>query len=157
MPIPDFIVALRRHVGHAELWLPGVTAVVHRGREVLLVRRSDNGEWTPITGIVDPGEQPAVAARREVLEETGVVVEVEHLSWVNAGPPVVHVNGDRATYLDHCFSCRYVDGVAHVADDESSDVAWFDRDDLPTMRDIFRSRIEVALSRDQRTRFEVGA
>jgi ADP-ribose pyrophosphatase YjhB (NUDIX family) len=118
--VPDFVVDLRRHVGHKELWLPGVTAVVRRDAEVLLVRRSDDGEWTPVTGIVDPGEQPSVAARREVLEETGVVVEVERLAWVNAGPPVVHVNGDRARYLDHCFTCRYVEGRAHVADDEST-------------------------------------
>src|SRR5680860_1364660 len=84
MPVPDFIVDLRRKVGHAELWLPGVTAVVRRVDEILLVRRSDNGDWTPVTGIVDPGEQPATAARREVFEETGVTVEVDRLAWVNA-------------------------------------------------------------------------
>jgi 8-oxo-dGTP pyrophosphatase MutT (NUDIX family) len=123
MPIPDFIVDLRRQIGHTELWLPGVTAVVRRAHEILLVRRADNREWTPVTGIVDPGEQPAVAARREVLEETGVTVEVAHLVWVNAAPPVVHTNGDRARYLDHCFSCSYLDGDAHVADDESCEVA----------------------------------
>ncbi|MBA2773338.1 MAG: DNA mismatch repair protein MutT, partial [Nocardioidaceae bacterium] len=39
MPIPDFIVRLRQKVGHDLLWLPGVTAVVLRGEEVLLVRR----------------------------------------------------------------------------------------------------------------------
>ena len=40
MPIREFIVELRRHVGHAPLWLPGVTAVVIRGQQVLLVKRS---------------------------------------------------------------------------------------------------------------------
>ncbi|MDQ3615678.1 MAG: NUDIX domain-containing protein [Actinomycetota bacterium] len=153
MSVPDFVVDLRRHVGHKELWLPGVTAVVRRDAEVLLVRRSDDGEWTPVTGIVDPGEQPAVAARREVLEETGVVVEVERLAWVNAGPPVVHVNGDRARYLDHCFTCRYVEGRAHVADDESVDVGWFGSDDLPEMGPIFAERIACALEAGSRTRF----
>jgi 8-oxo-dGTP pyrophosphatase MutT (NUDIX family) len=74
VPIPDFIVELRRHVGTSNLWLPGVTAVVRRGPEILLVRRSDTGEWTPVTGIVDPGEDPGVTARREVLEETGMAV-----------------------------------------------------------------------------------
>ena len=32
--------------------------VLHEGR-ILLGRRSDNGNWAPITGIVDPGEEPA--------------------------------------------------------------------------------------------------
>jgi len=154
MPVPDFIVDLRRKVGHAELWLPGVTAVVRRVDEILLVRRSDNGDWTPVTGIVDPGEQPATAARREVFEETGVTVEVDRLAWVNAGPPVVHANGDRARYLDHCFSCRYVEGDAYVADDESIDVGWFTISDLPAMRDIFRQRIACALQDDGPARFE---
>jgi ADP-ribose pyrophosphatase YjhB (NUDIX family) len=154
MPVPDFILELRRYVGRAELWLPGVTAVVRRAEEILLVRRADNGQWTPVTGIIDPGEQPAVAARREVLEETGVRVEVEHLAWVNAGPPMVHANGDQARYLDHCFSCRYVDGEAHVADDESCDVRWFPVSGLPPMRDIFQERIACALERSTPTRFE---
>ena len=154
MPVPDFIVDLRRDVGHAELWLPGVTAVVRRVDEILLVKRSDNGDWTPITGIVDPGEQPAVTTRREVLEETGVTVEVERLAWVNAGPPVIHANGDRARYLDHCFSCRYVEGQAHVADDESIEVGWFALSDLPAMQEIFRQRIAFALEDHGPAQFE---
>ena len=63
-PVPDFVVDIRRKIGHDPLWLPAVTAVVRRGDEVLLVERSDNGRWTPVTGIVDPGEEPAVAAAR---------------------------------------------------------------------------------------------
>lgn len=156
MPIPDFIVELRKQVGHAELWLPGVTAVVRRAETLLLVRRSDNQEWTPITGIVDPGEQPAVAARREVLEETGVTVDVARLAWVNASALVVHTNGDLARYLDLCFSCRYVDGEAHVADDESVDVAWFPIDALPPMRSVFLERITSTLAANPETRFELG-
>jgi 8-oxo-dGTP pyrophosphatase MutT (NUDIX family) len=68
MPIPDFIVDLRRKIGTELLWLPGVTAVVRRDDEILLVQRADNLRWTPITGIVDPGEQPATAAVREAKE-----------------------------------------------------------------------------------------
>jgi len=72
MPIPDFVLELRRHVGTAPLPLVGVTAVILRDGEVLLGRRTDNGALTPITGIVDPGEEPADAAVREALEEAGV-------------------------------------------------------------------------------------
>ena len=31
----------------------------------LTVRRADDGAWTPVTGIIDPGEEPAIAAVRE--------------------------------------------------------------------------------------------
>lgn len=145
MPIPDFIVRLRAKIGHDPLWLPGVTAVVLRGDEVLLVRRSDNGQWAPVTGIVDPGEHPAVCATREVEEETGIHATVEALVWVNVSSPVVHVNGDHAQYLDHTFRCRYVSGVAHAADDESEAVGWFPVDDLPAMASALRERITTAV------------
>jgi ADP-ribose pyrophosphatase YjhB (NUDIX family) len=153
MPVPDFVRELRRHVGTAELWLPGVTAVVRRGADVLLVQRSDTGDWTPVTGIVDPGEDPGVAARREVLEETGVRVTVDRLAWVQALPMTTHVNGDLARYLDHTFACSYVGGDERVADDESSAVRWWPLDELPPMRPTFTARIACVLEDDPVTRF----
>lgn len=145
MPVPDFILRLRDRVGHDLLWLPGVTSVVLNQGEVLLVRRSDNGSWAPVTGIVDPGEHPAQAAVREVMEETGVQCAVEELVWVNVTEPTIHVNGDQAQYLDHTFRCRYVGGEPYPADDESSDVRWFPVTGLPAMKTSLRDRIVTAL------------
>jgi 8-oxo-dGTP pyrophosphatase MutT (NUDIX family) len=153
MPVPDFVLELRRHVGTAPLWLPGVTAVVQREDRVLLVQRSDTGEWSPVTGIVDPGEDPGVTARREVLEEAGVEVTVDRLAWVQALPPTVHVNGDRATYLDHTFACSWVAGEGAVGDDESLAVRWFPVDRLPELRPSYRERIEQVRLGDPVTRF----
>ena len=124
MPIPEFVRELRELVGTHELWLSGVSAVVLRevdGQpEVLLVRRTDNGAWSPVAGIVDPGEEPHDAAVRECLEETGVRVEVERLVWVRAGERIVYANGDRARYLSLTFRCRWVSGQPYAADDEIS-------------------------------------
>jgi 8-oxo-dGTP pyrophosphatase MutT (NUDIX family) len=153
VPTPDFVLELRRHIGSAPLWLPGVTAVVRRGADVLLVRRSDTGAWSPVTGIVDPGEQPGVAARREVWEETGVRVTVDRLACVEALPPMIHANGDQATYLDLTFACTYLGGDAHVADDESTDVRWFALDELPDIRQSVRDRMDCALDDNPVTRF----
>ena len=155
MPIPDFITELRALVGHHPLWLPGVTAVVRRDDEILLVQRSDNGAWTPVTGIPDPGEEPAVAAVREIREETGVSARVDRLAstWVHG--PLTHANGDVATYLDLTFACTWLDGEAHVADDESRDVDWVRRPDL-TARGLSNEmlrRVDAALSDEVAPRF----
>ena len=153
-PVPDFVVAIREKIGSEHpLWLPAVTAVVRRGDQVLLVRRSDNGQWTPVTGIVDPGEEPAVAAAREVEEETGVRVRVDRLASTGAHPEVVHANGDRAAYLDLTFACTWLEGEARVADDESTEVRWWPAAALPPMGEVMAARIGAALSGEREARF----
>jgi 8-oxo-dGTP pyrophosphatase MutT (NUDIX family) len=158
MPIPDFITEIRALVGHHSLWLPGVTAVVRRDDEILLVQRADNGAWTPVTGIPEPGEEPAVAALREVREETGVTARIDRLAstWVHG--PITHANGDLATYLDLTYPSTWLSGDAHVADDESRDVAWVRRTDLAAhgVGEEMRHRIDAALSDEVAARFKLG-
>ncbi|SEE90818.1 NUDIX hydrolase [Ruania alba] len=150
MPVPDFVLELRRHVGTAPLWLSGVSAVVvdPDGR-ILLGRRTDTGRWAVVSGILDPGEQPAVAAVREVAEETGIHAEVESLVSVHSGEEITYPNGDRASYLDLTFLCRYRSGQARVGDDESLEVGWFRPDGLPEdLQETSRQRIADALGYD---------
>lgn len=152
-PIPDFVLEIRKMIGTHPLWLPGVTAVIRRGEELLLVRRADNGAWTPVTGIPEPAEEPAACAVREALEETGVRIRVDRLASTSAMGEVVHANGDRASYLDLTFACTWLDGEGHVADDESSDVRWWPIDGLPPMSAVMAARIEAALSDESEARF----
>jgi 8-oxo-dGTP pyrophosphatase MutT (NUDIX family) len=145
VPTPEFIVRLREHVGHAPLWLVGTTAVVVDGDRLLLVKRADSGDWSPVAGIVDPGEHSAVAAEREVLEETGVVAVVERLASVSVTREYVYPNGDRTQYTDLTYRLRYVSGEPVVGDDESTEVGWFPRRALPAMPERYLRRIGHAL------------
>ncbi|MEZ2122035.1 MULTISPECIES: NUDIX domain-containing protein [unclassified Corynebacterium] len=156
MSTPDFILDLRRKIGHAPLWLPGVTAIVLRSSvpegegippEVLLVRRADTGAWTPVTGIADPGEQPDVTALREIAEETGLQARVERVLWVRAVGPVTYPNGDVASYMDTAVLCRPICASAEVypADEENTDARWFAVDHLPEVSERFRQTIAAAL------------
>jgi 8-oxo-dGTP pyrophosphatase MutT (NUDIX family) len=153
VPTPDFVLELRRFVGTRPLYLSGVTAVIVRDGEVLLGRRSDNGALTPITGIIDPGEEPADAACREALEEAGVVVRADHLAWVHQIPRVTYANGDQTDYLDLTFRCSWISGEPYPADGEMTDVGWYPLDPLPDMSDEMRRRIRSALH-DGPARFE---
>ncbi|MFJ3499194.1 MULTISPECIES: NUDIX hydrolase [unclassified Streptomyces] len=158
MATPDFIRTLRETAGHQLLFLPGVSVVVFddRGR-VLLGRRSDNGRWAIIGGIVEPGEQPADCAVREVYEETAVRCEVERIVIVETlSKPVVYPNGDQCQFMDVTFRCRAVGGEARVNDEESTEVGWFDVHDLPEMKRFSLMRIEKALA-DEPTWFRTTA
>jgi ADP-ribose pyrophosphatase YjhB (NUDIX family) len=130
--------------------MPGVSAVViHRDGRLLLGRRTDNDLWAVVSGILEPGEQPALAAVREVLEETGIYAVVEGLAAVSSSPETVrYANGDRAQYLDITFLCRAVGTEdPRVADDESTAVGWFEADALPApLLESSRARIAHALA-----------
>lgn len=156
MATPDFVLALRAKIGTDPLWLPGTTAVVTRGDEVLVVRRADTGQWTPVTGMIDPGEQPADAAVRETLEEADVVARPVRLASVGATDEVVYPNGDRARYVDLTFRLEWVSGEPHPADGENTEARWFPRDALPSMTAEMRDRVEAALSDEVAARFVVG-
>src|ERR1700759_5714784 len=131
MPIPEFIVELRQQIGHALLWLPGITAVVIRDHQVLLIKRSDNHAWTPVTGIVEPGENPADCAVREVLEEAGIEPVPRRLAGVHVSRPIVHVNGAHAQSLDHVFRMEWLSGDPFPADDKSLEARWFGLAQMP--------------------------
>ena len=146
MAIPDFVLELRKAIGNAPLWLSGTTAVIFRGDEILLIRRAEDGEWSPVTGVIDPGEEPADTAIREAMEEAGVVIEVQRLCSISATPTITYSNGDRARYIDHTFRCRYVSGEPRPDDEETTDVRWFRIGEMPEMKSHFTERIQAAMS-----------
>lgn len=158
MPIPEFITALRDRVGHTPLWLSGSTAVVLRdgpaGVETLLVQRADDGAWSPVCGVVDPGEHPGDAAVREAAEEAGVVVEIERLVWLSVTDMVTYDNGDQTQYIDHTFRCRWVSGDPHPADGEAQEARWFSVDALPGMPKVHADRLRVALDNQPECRLD---
>jgi ADP-ribose pyrophosphatase YjhB (NUDIX family) len=154
---PDFVLALREKIGNHPLWLSGVTVVVLRDDQILLVRRSDNGAWTAVTGIIDPGEQPADAAAREVREETAVTAIPEHLALVHVTEQITYANGDQTQYLDLVFRCRWISGMPHPADGENTETRWFPVTAMPPMAPDMRSRIQAAFAPAQAAHFHLTA
>lgn len=107
--------------------MPCVGAVVLDGDgRLLLVRRGHEpaiGLWSVPGGHVEPGESDAEATRREVLEETGLLVEVgERVGTVERDAP------DGSVYVIDDYRCEPRAGEdldVVVAGDDAAEVGWF--------------------------------
>ncbi|CAL4859468.1 NUDIX domain-containing protein [Microbacterium sp. MM2322] len=156
MTTPEFVLALREKIGTAPLPLVGVTAVVFRDEKVLLGKRADNGEWQSVSGIVEPGEEPADTAVRECLEEAGVVVRATRLAAVQQIPRIVYANGDEVDYLDLVFRCDWVSGDPHPADGELTEVGFYGLGELVDVDPPHVRKIALAIAEDDPASFTGG-
>jgi 8-oxo-dGTP diphosphatase len=119
---------------------PKVAAAIllEQDGRVLLVRRVNEpfrGMWTLPAGFVDADEDPARAAERECLEETGLTVRAVSVIDVIAGRE--HPRGADFVIV---YRGEVVSGALQAADD--ADLAeWFTRDQLPSL--AFRATVAV--------------
>ncbi|MEA2717794.1 MAG: hypothetical protein QOI99_2111 [Actinomycetota bacterium] len=97
--------------------------------EILLVQRSDSGMWLYPTGWADIGYSPAEVAVKEVLEETGMLVEPVRLIAVLDG---LRLGFTRIPLYSLVFQCRLVGGELLAHPLECRAVGWFPEDNLPS-------------------------
>jgi 8-oxo-dGTP diphosphatase len=126
---------------------------------VLLVRRTDTGDWELPGGRVDPGESATDALRREVAEESGLNVEPVRVSGVYSDPGHVvraaQAPGSAAEIRQPfavCFHAVARPGVPYPDLVETSDARWWpirDLDALP-MQPAMRLRLHDAISEPHR-------
>ena len=98
---------------------------------ILLIRRGNapaRGCWSIPGGKVEPGEPDADATAREVLEETGLSVQVHDLvGTVERDAP------DGSLFVIRDYRCTPADGAdlqSVVAGDDADDVGWFTPDEV---------------------------
>lgn len=110
----------------------GVGAIIIDDSRVLLVRRANpplQGEWSIPGGLVETGETTRDAIVREVLEETGLNVEVIRL--VEVFERILHDEQSRVQYhyvlLD--YACRVLGGTIR-AESDVGEVCWSKVDEL---------------------------
>jgi ADP-ribose pyrophosphatase YjhB (NUDIX family) len=117
---------------HAADRVPCVGAIIRDGAgRVLLVRRANEpgrGLWSLPGGRVEPGEAEPDAIAREVLEETGLIVDVGQL--------VGRVSIGRYDIAD--YACTVIGGTLAAATD-ASDVAWTVPGEGDVTRDLWQT------------------
>jgi ADP-ribose pyrophosphatase YjhB (NUDIX family) len=136
-----------------------VSAVVWsegHGSPLLLMQRSDNGNWGLPGGYVEPGESVVAAAAREVREETGVEVEPGRLVGVYSDPAVqviAYPDGRRVQAVNLCFEARPLATAEPTTPEETLATGWFAPDALPEpLVPIHAIRIRDALDGDRAAR-----
>ena len=112
----------------------GCTAISDNDGRVLLEHRTDNGFWGMPGGGVDVGESVEQAVKREVLEETGLRVEVKRLVGVYSDPRQHNIasypDGNVLQGVSFLFECARKDGELRMSR-ESTDLGYFDVNELP--------------------------
>jgi len=136
---------LRQFVGHRPIILPGsVVIILNEQNEVLLQKRHD-GYWGLPGGLMDLGESFEEVAKREVLEETGLVVENLKLINVFSGSEyyLKVPNGDELYSVTAVYYTRDVSGEMKIDYSESEKMQYFSINNLPNeLTDEYRGFIE---------------
>ncbi|MFF3211085.1 NUDIX hydrolase [Streptomyces sp. NPDC002886] len=112
-------------------------AVVRQDGRLLAIRRADNGNWELPGGVLELSEPPEAGVRREVLEETGIEVEVDELTGV-------YKNTTRGI-VALVFRCKPSGGTERTSA-ESTAVAWLTPEEVTAqMSEVYAIRLLDAL------------
>jgi len=135
----------------ANSMVPSVNVVVADGQgRILMIRRTDNGNWAVPGGAIDLGESMVQAAVRETIEETGIRCEITGLVGVYTDPRhVIHYtsNDEVRQEFSLVLTGRPTGGEPRTSS-ESSEVRWIEEHaiaDLPMDRSM-RMRLDRYLN-----------
>ncbi|MBB6345227.1 ADP-ribose pyrophosphatase YjhB (NUDIX family) [Nonomuraea muscovyensis] len=127
--------------------VPSVNVVVtNEASHVLLIRRSDNGNWALPGGAIDLGESIPSAAIRETLEETGITCEITGIVGTYSDPNHVILytsNGEVRQEFSIVLTARAVSGEP-TPSKESREVRWVPRGDLSNYRMDRSMRLRIS-------------
>lgn len=130
----EYIMELRKIVGHRPLLQVGASVIVENEHgEVLLQKRADNHCWSYAGGSVELDEVVEDAARRELLEETGLIARKLELFGVFSGKDThyVYPNGDEVSNVDIVYLCKSYEGQLKPQESEVEELCFFPADTLP--------------------------
>jgi ADP-ribose pyrophosphatase YjhB (NUDIX family) len=128
----NYMSELRELVGSRPLIMVGAAALVlDSDRRLLMMQRSDNGCWGIPGGAMEPGESLEDTARRETLEETGLMLGEMALFGVFSGPELFYEypNGAQVHNVSVVYHARYSGGEIRL--DEYTAYDFFPLANLP--------------------------
>jgi 8-oxo-dGTP pyrophosphatase MutT (NUDIX family) len=149
----DYIKELRKRTNHMPLVLPhSVVVLFNEKDEVLLEERSDDGYFDFPGGSIDLKESAEEAAKRELLEETGLVADELELFKVYSGEIThyVYFNGDEIYGVDLVYICRKYHGEMSPQLEEVKNLKFYKIDDVPDKMSIRNKQIIIDLKQNKK-------
>ena len=128
----DYIHELRKQIGPRKIILNCAGALIIRDGKTLFQRRTDNGLWGLIGGLVEMNETYEEAVLREIREETGMEVKLDSFLGIFHNHDMVWSNGDAAHVISAMFTASIVSGEPRI-DEESYELRFFGEDELPEL------------------------
>jgi 8-oxo-dGTP pyrophosphatase MutT (NUDIX family) len=134
-------------------------AVIVRDGFILLAhwRAGDYSGWTLPGGGIDPGEDPADAAIREIAEETGYRAQLGDLIGVDSKviPAEQRISGSGVPLhaLRVVYTAEVVDGdLTNEIDGSTDEAAWFALDDVATLDRVDLVDVGIRMSSASKVR-----
>ncbi len=117
---------LRSRIGHERfIGVGGTAVVVRKDGRILMMQRSDDGQWGLPGGFSDLGENVAHTAVRETREETGILAKPERILGVYTDPhPWIYPHGDEVQLALVVFRMSWAGETANPEGDETRGIAW---------------------------------
>ncbi len=128
----DYISSIRAKLGRQKIILNCAGAIIETDGKILFQRRSDNGKWGLIGGLLELDETYEEAAVREVREETGLEVRLDSFLGIYHNYDMVWSNGDAAHVIGAYFKASVIGGELRK-DAESLELEYFSRDEIPEL------------------------
>lgn len=143
----------------ANSMVPSVNVVIeNEAGEILLIERSDNGNWALPGGAIDIGESMSQAGVRETKEETGIDCEIIDVLGIYTDPKhiILYTSNNEARQEFSILLRARATGGEPTPSSESTQVHWVARDRLADlkMHRSMRQRITRYLSPDSALYFD---
>jgi 8-oxo-dGTP pyrophosphatase MutT (NUDIX family) len=142
-----WIEEIRSLIGHKRIILNGsIVFIINSIGQVLMQQRKfPYGIWGLPGGLMELGESTEETARREVFEETGLIIEELSLFGIYSGENYLCIaeNGDEFYVVTTVYVTSSYSGNLLINDDETLSFKWFNTDNLP--KDIPKTHKEIIL------------